>query len=49
MTSSFELTVRYAETDAQGVVHHRNYLTWFEEGVQTFYVNVVSTILRWSS
>ncbi|NLC71850.1 MAG: acyl-CoA thioesterase [Desulfuromonadaceae bacterium] len=28
----FTLTVRYAETDAQGVVHHANYLTWFEEG-----------------
>jgi len=36
MTTSFELTVRYAETDAQGVVHHRNYLTWFEEGRSDF-------------
>jgi acyl-CoA thioester hydrolase len=24
--------VRYAETDAGGVVHHAAYLTWFEEG-----------------
>jgi acyl-CoA thioester hydrolase len=32
MTTSFQLTVRYAETDAQGVVHHANYLIWFEEG-----------------
>lgn len=24
--------VRYAETDAMGIVHHRNYLTYFEEG-----------------
>ena len=32
MTTSFDLTVRYAETDAQGVVHHANYLVWFEEG-----------------
>jgi len=31
-TTRFELTVRYAETDAQGVVHHANYLVWFEEG-----------------
>ena len=30
------LTVRYAETDAQGVVHHANYLTWFEEGRSDF-------------
>lgn len=32
LTRSFTLTVRYAETDAQGVVHHANYLVWFEEG-----------------
>jgi acyl-CoA thioester hydrolase len=32
MTTSFDLIVRYAETDAQGVVHHANYLIWFEEG-----------------
>jgi acyl-CoA thioester hydrolase len=30
------LTVRYAETDAQGIVHHANYLTWFEEGRSEF-------------
>jgi len=24
--------VRYQETDAQGVVHHTNYITWFEMG-----------------
>ena len=23
--------VRYAETDAMGIVHHSNYLVWFEE------------------
>lgn len=27
-----EIRVRYQETDAQGVVHHANYLTWFESG-----------------
>ncbi len=32
ITTAFTLTVRYAETDAQGVVHHSNYLVWFEEG-----------------
>ena len=36
LTRSFMLTVRYAETDAQGVVHHANYLTWFEEGRSEF-------------
>ncbi|HVS01965.1 MAG TPA: thioesterase family protein [Thermoanaerobaculia bacterium] len=25
-----ELEVRYAETDAMGIVHHANYLVWFE-------------------
>lgn len=28
--------MRYAETDAQGIVHHANYLTWFEEGRSEF-------------
>ena len=32
MTTETELIVRYAETDAQGIVHHSNYLVWFEEG-----------------
>ncbi len=27
-----EFRVRYQETDGQGVVHHANYLTWFELG-----------------
>jgi acyl-CoA thioester hydrolase len=27
-----EIRVRYAETDQMGVVHHANYLTWFEVG-----------------
>jgi acyl-CoA thioester hydrolase len=25
-----DLTVRFAETDAQGIAHHSNYLVWFE-------------------
>jgi acyl-CoA thioester hydrolase len=28
---SYELRVRYQETDGQGVVHHGNYLTYFEK------------------
>ena len=28
--------VRYAETDAMGVVHHAAYLIWFEEGRSAF-------------
>lgn len=27
-----EVRVRYAETDAMGIVHHANYLIWFEAG-----------------
>lgn len=27
---SVEIEVRYAETDQMGVVHHSNYLVWFE-------------------
>jgi acyl-CoA thioester hydrolase len=27
-----EIRVRYAETDAQGIVHNANYLVWFEVG-----------------
>jgi len=28
--STVELEVRYAETDQMGVVHHANYVVWFE-------------------
>ena len=31
-THEIEIRVRYQETDAQGRVHHANYLTWFELG-----------------
>ena len=31
-TTESQLIVRYAETDAQGIVHHSNFLIWFEEG-----------------
>jgi len=27
-----EIRVRYAETDKMGIVHHANYLIWFEAG-----------------
>lgn len=32
MKYSTEIRVRYKETDQMGVVHHGNYLTWFEVG-----------------
>ncbi len=31
-----EIRVRYAETDKMGVVHHSNYLVWFEIGRSEF-------------
>lgn len=32
MLVATELRVRYAETDAMGIVHHSTYLLWFEVG-----------------
>ena len=48
LTHSFTLTARYAETDAQGVVHHSNYLVWFEEGRSDFLRQKVASIPTWS-
>lgn len=31
-TSRYELTVRFCETDLMGIVHHANYLKYFEAG-----------------
>ncbi|NPV09607.1 MAG: acyl-CoA thioesterase [Anaerolineae bacterium] len=33
--------VRYAETDAQGVAYHSNYLIWFEVGRSEYFRQVV--------
>jgi acyl-CoA thioester hydrolase len=30
------VSVRYAETDAMGIVHHSNYIVWFEEGRSSY-------------
>lgn len=32
LTSRFDLQVRFCETDLMGIVHHANYLTYFEAG-----------------
>jgi acyl-CoA thioester hydrolase len=34
--SKTKITVRYAETDQMGIVHHSNYLIWFEAGRTDF-------------
>jgi acyl-CoA thioester hydrolase len=36
-TVEITLRVRYAETDAMGVVYHANYLVWFEVGRGEFF------------
>ena len=36
MQSITKLTVRYAETDQMGIVHHSNYPVWFEAGRTDF-------------
>ena len=36
MRSETRLTVRYAETDQMGIVHHSNYPIWFEAGRTDF-------------
>ena len=35
-TTETEIRVRYAETDKMGIVHHANYLIWFELGRSEF-------------
>jgi acyl-CoA thioester hydrolase len=32
LTSRLEIRVRFCETDLMGIVHHANYLAWFEAG-----------------
>ena len=32
MTGEIEIRVRYAETDRMGLLHHANYLVYFEQG-----------------
>lgn len=34
--SETKLTVRYAETDQMGIVHHSNYAVWYEAGRTDF-------------
>lgn len=34
------LTVRYAETDRMGIVHHSNYPIWFEAGRMDFFQKI---------
>lgn len=42
-----EVIVRYAETDAQGVVHHATYPIWFEEGRSDFLRQIGTPYSEW--
>ncbi len=43
LSCEVQIRVRYQETDAQGRVHHANYLTWFELGrVELLRINGLS-------
>ena len=41
-------TVRYAETDQMGIVHHSNYAIWFEAGRTDFFktIGISNTIIE---
>lgn len=42
-----EIRVRYAETDAQGIVHHAVYPVWFEEGRSDFLRHICVPYSQW--
>nr|WP_320116115.1 thioesterase family protein [uncultured Desulfuromonas sp.] len=42
-----QVIVRYAETDAQGVVHHATYPVWFEEGRSDFLRQLGTPYSEW--
>lgn len=41
--------VQYYETDQMGVVHHSNYIRWFEEAELIFWIKLVMGIGKWKS
>lgn len=41
------IRVRFAETDAMGVVHHSNYVTYFEEARVAFLAHVGHPFTEW--
>lgn len=43
------LRVRYAETDAMGVVYHANYLIWLEVGRTEFIREMGYLMPKWRS
>lgn len=43
------LRVRYAETDAMGVVYHANYLVWFEAGRGDYFRAIDQDYAKWEA
>lgn len=41
--------VQYYETDQMGVVHHSNYIRWFEEARVFFMDQMGSAMTKWKS
>jgi acyl-CoA thioester hydrolase len=46
-TTETTLRVRYAETDAMGVVYHANYLVWFEAGRGEYFRSCGQDYVKW--
>ena len=49
MESLTELRVRYAETDAMGIVHHATYPVWMELGRSDFLRELVQSYAEWEA
>jgi len=44
---SHNIRVRFVETDAMGIVHHSNYLAYFEEARVAFLAHIGHPFTRW--
>lgn len=49
MESTTELRVRYAETDAMGIVHHATYPVWMELGRSDFLRSLGQSYAEWEA
>ncbi|MBS1766119.1 MAG: acyl-CoA thioesterase [Acidobacteria bacterium] len=49
MESLTEIRVRYAETDAMGIVHHSHYIVWMELGRSDFLRNLGKSYAAWEA
>ena len=49
MESLTEIRVRYAETDAMGIVHHSHFIVWMELGRSDFLRNLGKSYAEWEA